>query len=86
MTETPTIAGTVCILTTNGGIAERGEIFEDSTIAAVGILARLLHHAVLQVDGESYRMRAHIASLRAGLNHSSSVGNSRDRIWGEHQH
>jgi DNA replication protein DnaC len=59
------------ILTTNRGIAQWGEIFEDTTVAAA-ILDRLLHHAtVLQIDGESYRMRGHrakITQLRAGLN------------------
>jgi IstB-like ATP binding protein len=47
------------------------EIFEDATVAAA-ILDRLLHHAtVLQIDGDSYRMRGHrerLAQLRAGLN------------------
>ena len=61
--------GTV-ILTTNRGIAEWGAIFEDTTVA-VAILDRLLHHAtVLQIDGDSYRMRGHrarLAQLRAGL-------------------
>jgi hypothetical protein len=59
------------ILTTNRGIASWGEIFDDSTVAAA-ILDRLLHHAtVLQIDGDSYRMRGHrarLATLRAGLN------------------
>lgn len=59
------------ILTTNRGITQWGEIFEDATVA-VAILDRLLHHAtVLQIDGESYRMRDHRArvnQLRAGLN------------------
>jgi DNA replication protein DnaC len=58
------------ILTTNRGIASWGEIFEDTTVAAA-ILDRLLHHAtVLQIDGDSYRMRGHRARLeahRAGL-------------------
>jgi DNA replication protein DnaC len=78
------------ILTTNRGIASWGEIFEDSTVAAA-ILDRLLHHAtVLQIDGDSYRMRRHrarLATLRAGLNHPteggefsrSQPGNSHDR-------
>ena len=65
------------ILTTNRGIASWGEIFEDTTVAAA-ILDRLLHHAtVLQIDGESYRMRGHRArldQLRAGLNHPSQGG------------
>jgi DNA replication protein DnaC len=51
------------ILTTNRGIASWGEIFEDTTVAAA-ILDRLLHHAtVLQIDGDSYRMRGHRARL-----------------------
>jgi len=55
--------GTV-ILTTNRGIAEWGTIFEDTTVA-VAILDRLLHHAtVLQIDGDSYRMRGHRARLQ----------------------
>lgn len=59
------------ILTTNRGIASWGEIFQDTTVAAA-ILDRLLHHAtVLQIDGDSYRMRGHrarLAQLRASLN------------------
>ena len=52
------------ILTTNRGIAQWGEIFEDTTVAAA-ILDRLLHHAtVLQIDGDSYRMRGHRARLQ----------------------
>jgi DNA replication protein DnaC len=58
------------ILTTNRGIAEWGAIFEDTTVA-VAILDRLLHYAtVLQIDGDSYRMRGHrakLAQLRRGL-------------------
>ena len=65
------------ILTTNRGIAEWGQIFEDTTVA-VAILDRLLHHAtVLQIDGESYRMRGHrarLSQLRAGLNHPNQGG------------
>ena len=45
------------ILTTNRGIAQWGEIFEDTTVAAA-ILDRLLHHAtVLHTNGT----QAHIA-------------------------
>lgn len=52
------------ILTTNRGIASWGEIFEDTTVAAA-ILDRLLHHAtVLQIDGDSYRMRGHRTRLQ----------------------
>jgi len=67
------------ILTTNRGIATWGEIFEDTTVAAA-ILDRLLHHAtVLQIDGDSYRMRGHrerLAQLRAGLNAAHQGGQS----------
>jgi hypothetical protein len=65
------------ILTTKRGIASWGEIFDDTTVAAA-ILDRLLHHAaVLQIDGDSYRMRDHrarLATLRAGVNHPSKGG------------
>ncbi len=58
------------ILTTNRGIAEWGEIFEDTTVAAA-ILDRLLHHCtVVAIDGESYRMRGHrekASQLRAAV-------------------
>jgi len=76
------------ILTTNRGIADWGQIFEDTTVAAA-ILDRLLHHAtVLSITGDSYRMRRHrdaIAALRPALTGhpqggefpSSQVGNSR---------
>ena len=51
------------ILTTNRGIAEWGEIFEDTTVAAA-ILDRLLHHCtVVAIEGESYRMRGHREKL-----------------------
>lgn len=67
------------ILTTNRGIASWGEIFEDTTVAAA-ILDRLLHHAtVLQIDGDSYRMRGHrarLAQLRAGLNQTGEISRS----------
>ena len=75
------------IVTSNKPFSAWGEIFEDTTVAAA-ILDRLLHHAtVLQIDGDSYRMRGHrarLAQLRAGLNQGgefsrSQLRNSRDR-------
>ena len=58
------------ILTTNRGIANWGEIFDDTTVAAA-ILDRLLHHGtVLTINGPSYRMRRHherVDQVRAGL-------------------
>jgi|SRR5437879_4413785 len=54
------------VLTTNRGIGPAwAEIFQDPMVAAA-MLDRLLHRAaVLQIDGESYRMRAHRARVEA---------------------
>jgi DNA replication protein DnaC len=58
------------ILTTNRGIASWGEIFDDPMVAAA-MLDRLLHRsAVVQIDGASYRMRAHrerVEGMRKGV-------------------
>jgi len=58
------------VLTTNRGIASWAQIFDDPMVAAA-MLDRLLHKStVLQVDGESYRMRAHrarVENLRKGV-------------------
>jgi DNA replication protein DnaC len=52
------------ILTTNRGVASWGEIFADTTIAAA-MLDRLLHRSVvINIHGDSYRMRAHRARNR----------------------
>ncbi len=49
------------ILTTNRGVASWGDIFSDTTIAAA-VLDRLLHKSVVfNIDGDSYRLRAHQA-------------------------
>ena len=48
-------------LTTNLGVGSWGRIFEDPTVAAA-MLDRLLHRSVVfNIEGESYRMRAHRA-------------------------
>ncbi len=54
------------ILTTNRAIGPAwGEIFDDSTVA-VALIDRLLHRCtLLQLDGHSFRMRAHRAQLEA---------------------
>ena len=53
------------ILTTNLGIASWGKIFDDPMVAAA-MLDRLLHRSVvLNIDGESYRMRSHRARSEA---------------------
>jgi len=55
------------ILTSNRGFAEWGEIFADRVIAAA-LLDRLLHHAVvIQIDGNSYRLREHAALMPENL-------------------
>jgi len=58
------------VLTTNLGIGSWGRIFDDPMVAAA-MLDRLLHRSVvLNLQGESYRMRAHRAraeTLRAGV-------------------
>jgi DNA replication protein DnaC len=57
-------------LTTNLGIASWGRIFDDPTVAAA-MLDRLLHRSVVfNIEGDSYRMRAHRAraeSVRKGV-------------------
>jgi len=64
------------VLTTNLGIASWGQIFDDPTVA-VAMLDRLLHRSVVfNIDGESYRMRAHRAradNLRKSVNASRST-------------
>jgi DNA replication protein DnaC len=63
------------VLTTNRGIASWGQIFDDPMVAAA-MLDRLLHRCtVLQIDGDSYRMRAHrarIETLRKGVTPTKS--------------
>lgn len=59
---------TSIILTTNRGVASWGEVLGDTTVAAA-MLDRLLHRSVvLNLDGDSYRLRTHHAkndALRA---------------------
>ena len=47
------------ILTSNRGFKEWGEVFGDPVVAAA-LLDRLLHHAVvIEIEGNSYRLRQH---------------------------
>ena len=47
------------ILTSNRGFSEWGELFGDNVVAAA-LLDRLLHHAiVIEIAGNSYRLREH---------------------------
>ena len=73
------------ILTTNRGIADWGEIFDDTTVAAA-ILDRLLHHATVLADRR--RQLPHARPPRpppdpqSRLNHPAEGGESHDRNWG----
>ncbi|MGH2782424.1 MAG: IS21-like element helper ATPase IstB [Thermoleophilaceae bacterium] len=62
--------GSSTIITTNRWITEWGEIFGDAMMAAA-ILDRFLHRStVLQIDGDSYRMRSHrerLEKMRKGV-------------------
>jgi DNA replication protein DnaC len=49
------------VLTTNRGVGAWGEILGDTTVAAM--LDRLLHRSVvINLDGDSYRLRDHQAA------------------------
>lgn len=50
------------VITTNRGVGAWGEILGDTTVAAA-MLDRLLHRSVvINLDGESYRLRDHQAA------------------------
>jgi DNA replication protein DnaC len=56
---------TSIILTSNRGVGAWGEVLGDTTVAAA-LLDRLLHRSVvLNLDGDSYRLRAHHARSEA---------------------
>lgn len=63
------------ILTTNRAVGQWGELFDDTVVAAA-MLDRLLHRAtVVQITGESYRLRQHqatAATLRDHLGHEAT--------------
>ncbi len=53
---------TSIVITTNRGVGAWGDILGDTTVAAA-ILDRLLHRSVvINLDGESYRLRDHHAA------------------------
>ena len=53
-------------LTTNLGIASWGKVFGDDQTVAGALLDRLLHRSVVvNIDGDSYRMRSHRARAEA---------------------
>jgi DNA replication protein DnaC len=54
------------VLTSDRGFGDWGQVFGDQVVATA-ILDRLLHHAtVVNMKGQSYRMRAHVPSGREG--------------------
>ena len=54
------------VLTTNLGIASWGKVFGDDQMVAGALLDRLLHRSVVvNIDGDSYRMRSHRARAEA---------------------
>ena len=54
------------VLTSNRGFGDWGQVFADQVVASA-ILDHLLHHAtVVNIKGQSYRMRAHVPSGREG--------------------
>lgn len=59
------LKGSIC-LTTNLGIGQWAKVFGDDPMTAAAMLDRLLHRSVvLNIDGPSYRMRAHRARAAA---------------------
>jgi len=54
------------VLTTNLGIAGWGKVFGDDQMVAGALLDRLLHRSVvINIEGDSYRMRSHRARAEA---------------------
>ena len=54
------------VLKSNRGFGDWGQVFGDQVVATA-ILDRLLHHAtVVNFKGQSYRMRAHVPSVKEG--------------------
>ncbi len=54
------------VMTTNLGIASWGKVFGEDQMVAAALLDRLLHRSVVvNIDGQSYRMRSHRARAEA---------------------
>ena len=59
------LKGSIC-LTTNLGIASWGRVLGDDQMVAGALLDRLLHRSVvINIEGDSYRMRSHRARAEA---------------------
>jgi DNA replication protein DnaC len=62
------------VLTSNRGFGDWGQVFADQVVAGA-ILDRLLHHAtVVNIKGQSYRMRAHVPSAGSGREGAAMLG------------
>lgn len=74
------------ILTLNRCFAEWGEVFGDPLVATA-LLDRLLHHAiVIQIEGASYRLRAHADLMPEHTrSHATSCRHSRPSAAGGHR-
>ncbi len=70
-------------LTTNLGIASWGKVFNDDPMIAAAMLDRLLHRSVvMNIDGESYRMRSHRAraeAVRRAVSRPKPIGPQTDQ-------
>jgi hypothetical protein len=61
------------ILTSNRGFKEWGEVFGDPVVAAA-LLDRLLHHAVvIEIEGNSYRLRQHADLMPENLRTGADI-------------
>ena len=61
------------ILTSNRNFTEWAEVFGDPVVATA-LLDRLLHHAiVIQIEGASYRLRAHSDLIRTEVLKSTNL-------------
>lgn len=62
------------VLTSNRGFGDWGAVFADQVVASA-ILDRLLHHAtVVNVKGQSFRMRAHVPSPGSAREGAAMLG------------
>ncbi|QWE97192.1 ATP-binding protein [Cupriavidus sp. EM10] len=67
------------VLTSNKGFEEWGAVFGDEVMAAA-LIDRVLHHChLVNIKGNSYRMREH-AELSRELNHESRARRTRAEI------
>jgi DNA replication protein DnaC len=71
------LKGSIC-LTTNLSMTNWGKVFADDQMVAAAMLDRLLHRSVvLNIQGDSFRMRQHRArakNLQAATGHRSPLG------------